>query len=235
MFKIMIVEDDVKIRSLLTDILRKYNYEVVAVDNFLQVESLFERESPQLILLDLNLPYYDGFYYCRVFRKKTTMPILIISARDEESSQVLCMELGADDYIVKPLNLQVLLAKIMAILRRNYGEYASKPEPLLAALPFHLDERNFSISCRGITEELSKNEYKLLKKLLEHRDSIVTREVLLEELWDDVHFVVDNTLTVNVTRVKGKLQNLGFQDVIKVKRGVGYILDTSALGVEHNE
>lgn len=230
MFKIMIVEDDVKIRMLLTDILRKYNYEVVAVDDFLQVESFFEREAPQLILLDLNLPYYDGFYYCRIFRKQTTIPILIISARDGEASQVLCMELGADDYIVKPLNLQVLLAKIMAVLRRNYGEYASKPEPQPTALPFYLDERNFSISCRGVTEELSKNEYKLLKKLLAHRDSIVTREALLEELWDDVHFVVDNTLTVNVTRVKSKLQNLGFQDVIKVKRGVGYIFDTSMMG-----
>lgn len=229
MFKIMIVEDDIRIRTLLTDILRKYGYEVVAVDDFLKVESLFEQEAPQLVLLDLNLPYYDGFYYCRVFRRKTTVPILVISARDEEASQVLCMELGADDYIVKPLNLQILLAKIMAILRRGYGEYARHQE-VQTALPFHLDDRNFTISCNGKAEELSKNEYKLLKKLVEKRETIVTREELLEELWDDVHFVVDNTLTVNVTRVKSKLLNLGFQDVIRVKRGVGYLLDCSATG-----
>ncbi|WP_410511184.1 response regulator transcription factor [Paenibacillus sp. BR2-3] len=230
MFKIMIVEDDIKIRSLMTDILRKYGYEVVEVADFLQVEKIFEKEAPQLVLLDLNLPYYDGFYYCRVFRRKTTVPIIIISARDEESSQVLSMELGADDYIIKPLNIQVLLAKIMAILRRGYGEYSNKPETEKEALPIHLDDRNFSISYQGIVEELSKNEYKLLKKLMEKKDTIVTREELLEELWDDVHFVVDNTLTVNVTRVKSKLLNLGFTDVIKVKRGVGYIFDTAAMG-----
>ncbi|MEK5028215.1 response regulator transcription factor [Paenibacillus sp. FSL M7-1046] len=235
LFKIMIVEDDTRIRTLLTDILRKYGYEVVAVEDFLHVEALFEQEAPQLVLLDLNLPYYDGFYYCRVFRRKTTVPILIISARDEEASQVLCMELGADDYIVKPLNVQVLLAKIMAILRRGYGEYAHKPEAVQAALPFLLDDRNFSISRSGKVEELSKNEYKLLKKLLEKRDTIVTREELLEELWDDVHFVVDNTLTVNVTRVKNKLLSLGFQDVIKVKRGVGYIFDSSSMGGSSDE
>ncbi|NOU77437.1 response regulator [Paenibacillus sp. LMG 31459] len=230
MFKIMIVEDDIKIRTLMTDILRKYSYEVVEVADFLQVEKIFEQEAPQLVLLDLNLPYYDGFYYCRVFRRKTTVPIIVISARDEESSQVLSMELGADDYIVKPLNIQVLLAKIMAIMRRNYGEYAGKPEPEKEQLPIHLDDRNFSISCKGAVEELSKNEYKLLKKLMENKDTIVTREELLGELWDDVHFVVDNTLTVNVTRVKSKLASLGFQDVIKVKRGVGYIFDSAMIG-----
>ncbi|MBW4080575.1 response regulator transcription factor [Paenibacillus sp. S150] len=230
MFKIMIVEDDIRIRTLMTDILRKYGYEVAEVADFLQVEKIFEQEAPHLVLLDLNLPYYDGFYYCRVFRRKTTVPIIVISARDEESSQVLSMELGADDYIVKPLNIQVLLAKIMAILRRNYGEYAGKQVPEPEPLPIHLDERNFRMSHNGATEELSKNEYKLLKKLLEKRDTIVTREELLEELWDDVHFVVDNTLTVNVTRVKSKLANLGFQDVIKVKRGVGYILDSAMIG-----
>nr|WP_019636863.1 response regulator transcription factor [Paenibacillus fonticola] len=225
MFKIMIVEDDIKIRTLMTDILQKYGYEVVEVVDFLQVEKIFEQEAPQLVLLDLNLPYYDGFYYCRVFRRKTMVPIMIISGRDEESSQVLSMELGADDYIVKPLNIQVLLAKIMATLRRAYGEYSGKPEPEKEALPIYLDDRNFSISHNGMVEELSKNEYKLLKKLMEKKDTIVTREELLEELWDDVHFVVDNTLTVNVTRVKGKLANLGFRDVIKVKRGVGYIFE----------
>ncbi|OKP77581.1 DNA-binding response regulator [Paenibacillus helianthi] len=230
MFKIMIVEDDSKIRTLITDILRKYSYEVVEVADFLQVEQIFEQELPHLVLLDLNLPYYDGFYYCRVFRRKTTVPIIVISARDEESSQVLSMELGADDFIVKPLNIQVLLAKIMAILRRNYGEYAAKPEPEKEPLPIHLDDRNFSISCNGMVEELSKNEYKLLKKLMDKQDTIVSREELLEELWDDVHFVVDNTLTVNVTRVKSKLANLGFQDVIKVKRGVGYIFDSAMAG-----
>ncbi|AIQ47436.1 transcriptional regulator [Paenibacillus sp. FSL R7-0273] len=230
MFKIMIVEDDIKIRTLMTDILQKYGYAVVEVVDFLQVEKIFEQEAPQLVLLDLNLPYYDGFYYCRVFRRKTTVPIIIISARDEESSQVLSMELGADDYIVKPLNIQVLLAKIMAILRRGYGEYSGKPEAEKETLPIHLDDRNFSISHNGMVEELSKNEYKLLKKLMEKKDTIVSREELLEELWDDVHFVVDNTLTVNVTRVKSKLANLGFQDVIKVKRGVGYIFELGQTG-----
>ncbi|MBZ9609059.1 response regulator transcription factor [Clostridium estertheticum] len=235
MIKVMIVEDDIKIRDLISGILRKYMYEVVAVEDFLHVEEIFLKEEPQLVLLDLNLTYYDGFYYCRVFRRKSTVPIIIISARDGEASQVLSMELGADDYIIKPLNIQVLLAKIKAILRRNYGEYSIKEEVQQENSLIHLDERNFKIYYDGISEELSKNEFKLIKKLLEKKDTIVSREELLEELWDDITFVVDNTLTVNVTRIKNKLENLGLNNVIKTKRGVGYIFDSTSFRGNDNE
>ena len=235
MFKVMIVEDDIKLRLLIADLLAKYGYEVIKVEDLLQVENIFEKERPQLVLLDINLPYYNGFYYCRVFRKKTTVPIIVISARDEESDQILSMELGADDYIIKPLNIEVLLAKINAILRRTYGEYSKQEETHKEDLLINLDERNFTVSCNDKVEELTKNEYKLLKKLLDKRDCILTREELLEELWDDIDFVVDNTLTVNVTRVKNKLGNLGFRNLIKTKRGVGYILDSTSLGGKNDE
>lgn len=221
MYKIMIVEDDVNLRNLVADTFRKYGWTTVEVDDFLCVEEIFDKESPDIVILDINLTYYDGFYYCRVFRRKSTVPIIIVSSRDDEANQILGMELGADDYIVKPVNLEILIAKVNAIMRRNYGEYSSKEIAKKSLI--ELNERTFKITYQEKSEELSKNEFKLVKKLLEKEGEIVSREELLIELWDDYKFVADNTLTLNVTRVKSKLDRLGIRDAIKTKRGVGYV------------
>ena len=230
MYKIFLVEDDEKLKSHIKEYLERYDYEVVTVDDYKEIDNQFDDVNPDLVLLDINLPYYDGFYFCRIFRKKTNIPIIIISARTAEAEQVMGIELGADDYIAKPLSLQLLLVKVKACLRRTLGEYAENKNVITEVNGLLLDERNFKMIYKELELELSKNEFKLLKELIENKDKIIKREKLLEVLWDDSIFVDDNTLTVNVTRAKNKLKDIGIEDVIKTKRGIGYIFDSSGVG-----
>ncbi len=230
--KIMIIEDDIPLRNQIKDVLSGYGYEVYAVESFHNVEEQFVDIKPQLVLLDINLPYYDGNYYCRMFRRHSRIPIVIISARNSDMDQILSMELGADEYIVKPFHIQVLIAKINALVRRIYGDYTEPDNKEINVQGIRLDQAGFKVSYQNHTEELSKNEYKLLKKFLQKVNQVISREELLEELWDEISFVDDNTLTVNVTRVKNKLMDLGIEDVIKTKRGVGYLFDTSVIAAD---
>ncbi len=230
MAKIMIIEDDTQLRNQIKEVLFGYGYEVYAIETFHNVEEQFVNIEPQLVLLDINLPYYDGNYYCRMFRKHSKIPIIITSARNSDMDQILSMELGADEYIVKPFNIQVLIAKVNALIRRLYGDYSNNE--IAKDTTVHgitLDNAGFKVSYNKSTQELSKNEYKLVKKFLQNINQVISREELLEEIWDESSFVDDNTLTVNVTRVKSKLLELGMEDVIKTKRGVGYLFDTSSL------
>lgn len=228
MLKILIIEDDIRLRNLIKDSLDRYGYNVVCVENFFDIEAIFEKEKPQLVLLDINLPCYDGFYYCRVFRRNSKVPIVIISARNGEFEQMMTMELGADDYVVKPFSIELLAAKVRAVIRRVYGEYSVIDSSNIQVCGISIDERNFKIQYRQKIIELSKNEFKLIKKFLEKKDTIISREELLAELWDEFNFIDDNTLTVNVTRAKNRLSELGIEGVIKTKRGSGYIFDTSS-------
>lgn len=229
MYKIFIVEDDEKLKEHIKEYLERYDYEVFTVNDYKEIEREFDDINPDLVLLDINLPYYDGFYFCRIFRKKSTVPIIIISARTAETEQIMGIELGADDYITKPFSLNLLLAKVKACLRRTYGEYLPDKSTSLNINGLMLEESNFKIIFNNKELELSKNEFKLLKKLIENKDEIVTREELLGILWDDSTFVDDNTLTVNVTRVKNKLKDIGISSIIKTKRGVGYILHSKLI------
>lgn len=235
MFKILIIEDDDNLKLLIKEYLEKYGYAVSFIEDFKNIEVQFEKENPHLVLLDINLPYYDGFYLCRVFRRKSKIPIIITSARSGEIEQVMGIELGADDYLIKPFSIDLLMVKVKAALRRVYGEYSASEDKILEVKGIHLDEGSFKVHYNGLTVELSKNEFKLIKKLLENKDKIVSREELLGELWDDSSFVDDNTLTVNVTRVKTRLYELGINEAIKTKRGSGYLFDTSSIKGEYNE
>lgn len=221
MYKIFLVEDDEKLNEHIKEYLEMYSYEVYTVKDFKNTEKEFESINPDLVLLDINLPYADGFYLCRVFRKKSNVPIIITSARIEEVEQIMGIELGADDYITKPFSLKMLLTKISAALRRT--NELSNDKRNLKINGLELKESNFRINYKDREIELSKNEFALLKKLVENKDVILKRETLLELIWDDSEFVNDNTLTVNITRVKNKLKELGIEDVIKTKRGVGYV------------
>ncbi|MCS7459877.1 response regulator transcription factor [Paenibacillus doosanensis] len=230
MYRILIVEDDDKIAGILQGYLQKYGYEAIRTTEFGDIKQAFLKHHPQLVLLDINLPQYDGFYWCRQIRTVSNAPIVFLSARVGEMDQVMAIENGGDDYITKPFHLDVVIAKVKGVLRRAYGEYAvpgaAAPERLeLAGLI--LDATRNTMEWGGGKVELSRNEFVLMDCLARHADRIVTRETLLEALWDDIDFVDDNTLTVNVARVRKKLEELGIVKAIETIRGQGYKLDTA--------
>lgn len=225
--KVFLVEDDLKLSTLIIEMLKKYNYVVDKVTDFKNVEKQFEQSGADIVLLDINLPYLDGFYFVRYIRRISTIPIIIISARNSSSEQVMGIEFGADDYITKPFDLELLIAKIRALLRRSQPA-VNMADSVLRAGDLELDTDKLTMKRGSQLVVLSKNEYKLIKKLMEKPGKVVLREELFEELWDDATFVEENTLSVNITRLKSRLEELGFSNPIRVKRGTGYYLDMEA-------
>lgn len=221
--RIFIVEDDQKIASLLADTLRKYQYEVEIVKNFEGIVEEIIAFAPHLILLDINLPSYDGYYWCRQLRQHTKCPIIFISARSGEMDQIFALENGGDDFITKPFNYEIVLAKIRSHLRRTYGEYSSRQEERTIALgQLTLYLERMELHKKDIEIPLQKKECIILDLLMGQAPKVVSREKLLEELWDDQAFVDENTLNVNMTRVRKKLADYGVHSVIETVRGAGY-------------
>ncbi|MCC3359469.1 response regulator transcription factor [Bacillus sp. REN16] len=224
MYKLMLIEDDKELSKLIQENLERYGYNVFQPDSFLEIVDEFTRIEPNLVLLDINLPYYDGFYLSRSFRKQSNVPIIIISARNQEMDQIMAIEFGADDYITKPFTFDLLQSKIKATIRRVYGEYSTSDSINTCVGELFIDSKTLTLTYQEKKVDLSKNEYRLLKKLMDNQNNFVSREELIEEVWDSVTFVDDNTLTVNISRIKQILSGLGFEDIIKSKRGVGYML-----------
>lgn len=222
MHRILLIEDDTKLNLLMREFLQKNNYEVMQIKNFQTVEEEIIASEPDLILLDITLPYLDGFYLCRFIRKKLTVPIIIVSSRGSDAEKIMGIELGADDYLVKPFNFELLLTKIRASIRRVYGEYAGAIT-INNLDGLSINPNNFKLTYKTQEIDLSKNEYMLMKSFMDKSNSIISRVELLMELWDDSSYVDDNTLTVNVSRLKSKLSELGIVDAIKTIRGSGYI------------
>lgn len=223
--RIFIVEDDLKIAAMLAETLRKYHYEVETAKDFDRILEEFEAFDPHMVLLDINLPSYDGYYWCRQLRQLSTCPILFISARSGEMDQVFALENGGDDFITKPFHYEIVLAKIKSHLRRAYGEYAPKQEERsVKAGRLILFLERMELQVKTDTIPLQKKECTIMELLLAHYPKVVTREQLLEELWDDQTFVDENTLNVNMTRVRKKLADYGVQSVIETVRGSGYRL-----------
>lgn len=219
----MIVEDDPKISTLLQSYIEKYGYQVVIATDFAGILEQFHQEKPAIVLLDVNLPLYDGFYWCRQLRLVSTCPILFISAREGKMDQVIALQNGADDYITKPFYPEVVLAKIESHLRRAYGLYAGvKPHRQLSISGLTLYPDCLELERAGKKIALSHKESALLELLMEHPNQVVGRELLLDVLWDDYQFVDDNTLNVYVTRTRKKLNELGAIGAIETIRGVGY-------------
>ncbi|HEY8346777.1 MAG TPA: response regulator transcription factor [Symbiobacteriaceae bacterium] len=224
-YRIMLVEDDEKIAGILAAELQRYGYEVVTAPDFSRVREAFLAARPHLVLLDINLPRFDGYYWCRQIRAVSKVPILFLSARSGDLDQVRALENGGDDYITKPFNLELALAKVRSALRRAYGEYAMGGEhTLLQVGDLLLNKSTNRVSRGGSEVELTPKEFQLLWTLAERAGEIVGREELLEALWDDIDFVDDNTLTVNVARLRRRLAELGLPDAIETKRGQGYRL-----------
>ncbi|ATP41758.1 DNA-binding response regulator [Solibacillus sp. R5-41] len=221
--RIFVVEDDVKIASLLAETLRKYQYDVAIVQNFEQVIEECLAFNPHLVLLDINLPTYDGYYWCRKLRQYTKCPILFISARSGEMDQIFALENGGDDFITKPFNYEIVLAKIRSHLRRTYGEYSIRQEERTikqGQLTLYLERMELQI--KELTVPLQKKECVILGLLMGHAPKVVSRDQLLEELWDDQAFVDENTLNVNMTRVRKKLSDYDILSSIETVRGAGY-------------
>lgn len=224
-YRILIVEDDDKIAEILAAELRRFGYDAVIAPDTGRVKETFLAAQPQLVLLDINLPRFDGFYWCRQLRAISKVPIIFISARTDDMDQVRALENGGDDYITKPFNLELVLAKVRSALRRAYGEYAVRGDADIIHVGDLILIRSQNRVRYGERElELTPKEFRLLHCLAERAGQIVSREELLETLWDDVTFVDDNTLTVNVTRVRRRLSELGLNDVIQTRRGQGYSL-----------
>lgn len=223
MYKVLIIEDDEKLRNLIRDGLIRYNYDVSTVKDYSNVKREFIKEAPHLVLMDINLPNYDGFFWCREIRSISKVPIIFISARFSDMDQVLAIENGGDDYIVKPFSFDLLIAKIKGVMRRAYGEYAENTsKDVLEVEGLYLYPGQNIIEWNQKKVELSKKEFALLNILIKNLDNIVIREKLLEELWDDMDFVDDNTLSVNIARLRKRLEDIGIYDAIVTKRGQGY-------------
>lgn len=228
---VLLVEDDAALGGLVADHLERNGFRVRRAERFDRLKDEFLEADPALVLLDVNLPWFDGFYWCRQIRTVSTVPVLFLTARDGSMDQVLAIDNGADDYIVKPFSLEVVTAKVRAALRRAYGAYA--PRPMQADRVTHAgvswDARRLEVEHDGRRTELTRNEGRLLARLLGARGQVVARESLLEALWDDADFVDDNTLTVNVTRLRRKLVSIGMGDAVRTVRGEGYRLQTDAV------
>ncbi len=221
MYDVLIVEDDVTIRQELKVLLEKYGYSVAMAEDFGDVVSFVLGRNPHLVLLDINLPQYDGFYVCREIRRRSTIPIIVVTSRDSELDELMSMNLGADDFITKPYSPQILLARIGSVLRRA-GKTTSSAVAHYGGI--ELDSGKSRVSYAGQSAELTKNEMRILQVLIQHAERIVSREELQNELWQSDQFIDDNTLTVNVNRLRSTLAGIGARDLLHTKRGLGYYL-----------
>lgn len=223
MHKILIVEDDEKLRNELKVFLEKNGYEVEILTDFTNTIEDILNKKKDLILLDINLPGFDGKYLLKEIRKTSDIPIIIITSRDSEMDELLSINYGADHYVTKPFNIQILLAKIASVLRRS--KPLEKVVDKLECEGFTLNLSKSQIEKDDKKIELTKNELKILKFLIERKGKIVSREEIIEFLWDSETFIDDNTLTVNMTRLRNKLDQIGLKELIETKRGQGYILN----------
>lgn len=205
--KVFIVEDDAVIARAVAAHLTTWQMQVQCAGNFEKITEEVEDFQPDIIIMDIKLPYYNGFYWCAEIRKTSKVPIVFLSSADDNMNIVMAMNMGGDDFIAKPFDLQVLTAKLQAVLRRSYG----------SELASH------SIEC-GEKIDLTKNEFLILKTLMEKQGKVVSREEIMERLWGNDEFVDDNTLTVNITRIRKKLEAAGVNDFITTKRGLGYLV-----------
>lgn len=221
MYKIMIVEDDKSIREELGTFLSRNGYESQMIDDFDDVVTKIINAQPHLVLLDLNLPVYDGYFICREIRKVSDMPIMIVTSRASEIDELMSMNLGADDFVSKPYNLQILLARMERLLSRSY-EGSDKTVWMVNDVVLNLN-RNMIIY-KGQQVELTKNEFRILYCLFKHKNEIVSRDELMDDMWATDLFVDDNALTVNINRIRKKLTSIGLRDFIQTKRGLGYMV-----------
>ena len=223
MYKIYIIEDDKGIADGITACLGNWGMEGRVVSDFMKVMEEVEAYGPHLIILDITLPYMGGYHWCKEIRKTSQVPIIFISSATENMNIVMAINMGADDFIAKPFDQSVLIAKVTALLRRTYD--FSQASNTLEAAGAVLNTNNNRLSFNGTEIDLARNEYKILLTLMQNKNKVVSREKLMEALWETDCYVDENTLTVNVGRLRKTLESIGLKDLIKTRFGVGYILE----------
>ena len=222
MYRIFLAEDDHALAEAISRQLESWGNEVITVRDFRRVSAEFAEARPQLVLLDIMLPFYDGYHWCTEIRKLSSVPIVFISSASDNMNNVMAMNMGGDDFIPKPVDPMVLTAKLQALLRRTYE--LGEPCQALECHGALLDLSSGTLECGGQRLELTKNEFRILRALLENRDKTVSRERLMTVLWQSDCYVEENTLTVNVARLRKKLEGIGLGGIIATKPGEGYIL-----------
>lgn len=223
MYKIMIIEDEKKISGIVKKSLEKWGFTAYIITDFEKVFEEFNKEAPHLVLMDINLPCYDGFYWCNKIRSVSKTPVIFLSSRNTNMDIVMAINMGGDDYITKPFSIDILMAKITALLRRTYS-YKDSSLDTIEYNKAILSLKDNTLYFEDNIAELTKNEFKILYILMQHHESIVSRDDLMRELWEDESFIDDNTLTVNINRLRKKLNEIGLIDFIKTIKNQGYII-----------
>ena len=223
MYKILLIEDDIDLAKEISIALEKWGFKVELINNFENIIEEFIEKKPEVVLLDVNLPLYNGFYWCEKIREISKTPIIFLSSRDSDMDLIMGINNGGDDYITKPFSIDVLVTKINAIIRRVYNY--NKSNNILSYKDLMFDVEKGIIKYNDKSIELTKNEIKIFTLLLKNKDKVVSRESLMMSLWDSDEFVTDNALTVNINRLRSKIKDLGIEDFIKTKKGIGYIVE----------
>jgi len=223
MHKIMIIEDDLTIAGTIKEHLSKWDYKVMYVTDFKNIIEQFAVFKPQLVLLDLMLPFFNGFYWCGEIRKISKVPVMFISSAGDNMNIVMAVNMGGDDFIAKPFDLHVLTAKVRALMRRTYSFQGQVN--IIEHKGVILDLSDTTLTYQNQKIELTKNDYKIMQLLLENIGRVVSREEIMQRLWESDNFVDDNTLTVNIARLRKKLAESGLENFIATKKGLGYLVE----------
>jgi len=223
MARIFIVEDDPVIAAQVARHIASWGYEVACAQDFQHVLQELQSFDPHLVLLDIGLPYRNGFHWCGELRRVSSVPVIFLSSASDNMNIIMAMNMGGDDFIAKPFDLNVLAAKVQALMRRTYD--FAVPTPVLSHRGAVLNTADATLQVNGEKIELTRNEYRILQTLLERKGSIVSRETLMQKLWESDSFVDENTLSVNMTRLRKKLEGAGLTDFIATRKGAGYIIE----------
>ena len=224
MYRIFLVEDDHTLAALLQKNLEAWGYQVQCADNFQDILPQFTSFQPHLVLLDIMLPFFNGYHWCNQLRQRSNVPIIFLSSASDNMNIVLAMNVGGDDFIEKPFDINVLIAKVQALLRRTYQMTTAASVLEHGGIVLNLNDATLTWQEQKI--ELTKNEFKILQILMEHRGKIISRDTLMTRLWENDMYVEENTLTVNINRLRKKLNSIGLTDYIKTKTGSGYLIET---------
>ena len=221
-YKILIVEDDPIISHSIASKLTKWGFLTKEIEDFHDVEGIFLRYEPDLVILDITLPFYDGYMWCEKIRKYSKIPVLYISSLSDNMNIIMAMNMGGDDFLVKPFDLDVMVAKVQALLRRAYDYKTNQNYMEVRGVLLRLNDQTLVFNDKQL--ELTKNEYRILHTLFDHIDETVSRDELMQRLWETNEYIDDNTLTVNMARLRKKLEDFGISDLIETKKGQGYII-----------